>query len=352
VRRVLPALTLAAGALLASRANADELRLSWRAPIGCPTSAHVRDAAVRTAARDGLADRGEVLEADAVVKRDRLWRVSLVTRRGGTTSAERTLEASSCDALAEATAVILALALVPSPAPVEPTSAAASGDPAASESPAADAAPASATPLDTASESAEHAAPANAAAYAPGPIRENGVAASRDGAYARRLAVSASLVTNAGSLPSAAVGGGATLAYGFGRGRLEVGGSYFAVQSKTTAASAAGARFGLGAVAARACYALARGVMELAPCVGAEVLVVDARGFGASANYDTGAAWVAATGGALLRVPVTSHLAARADASIGVAVTQPRFVVDGDGAVYEPARVGARAGIGAELLFF
>ena len=76
-----------------------------------------------------------------------------------------------------------------------------------------------------------------------------------------------------------------------------------------------------------------------------------ARGFGAASNYDASAAWMAATGGVLLRLPVTSWLALRADADAIVPLSRPTFVVEGDGAVHRPASLGARGAIGAELLF-
>ena len=76
-----------------------------------------------------------------------------------------------------------------------------------------------------------------------------------------------------------------------------------------------------------------------------------AHGFGAASNYDASAAWVAAAGGALVRVPVRSWLSLRADADALVPVTRPRFVVEGDGAVHQPASIGLRAAIGAELHF-
>jgi hypothetical protein len=169
--------------------------------------------------------------------------------------------------------------------------------------------------------------------------------------FAHALAASASLHADGTTLPSAALGGRAALAWTPSRLRLEGGGAYFSEQSKTTGTSAAGAAFTLLVADARACWAVARSGVELSPCIGADVEVVQARGFGAAKNYDASAAWVSATGGALLRVPVTSWLALRADAGAVVPLSRPRFVVEGDGAVHRPAPLGVRGGIGAELLF-
>jgi hypothetical protein len=154
-------------------------------------------------------------------------------------------------------------------------------------------------------------------------------------------------------MPSVAPGLRATVAWTPSRARLEVGGAYFAGPSKTTDTSEAGARFAMLVVGVRGCWAVARGTVELFPCAGADLQVMSARGFGATTtNLEASAAWVEAAGGILVRVPVSSWLALRADLDGLVPLTRPRFVVLGDGAVHKPAPLGARAGIGAELLFF
>ncbi len=68
-------------------------------------------------------------------------------------------------------------------------------------------------------------------------------------------------------------------------------------------------------------------------------------------NYDAKGAWMSAAAGALVRLPIASWFALRADADAVVPLSRPRFVVEGDGAVHRPSALGVRAGIGAELLF-
>lgn len=307
----------------ARAASAGELELTWTAPPGCPTSSDLRDAILRSSNGESR----ERVEAVARVERTepQRWSVTVQTTRAGVASAERRLEATSCRALADATAVILALALIP--------------ERAAADEPAT---PAAAEPTPP--------APALAPVPEPAPIaspdRTNDRAPPR-----HTLAASASLATDASTLPSPAVGARGALAWTPGAARLELAGSYFSAQSQTTGVSSAGARFTSGVVGARASWTLLQSVIELSPRVGADVELLRASGFGAADNYDASAAWLSVAGGALVTVPVTHWLSLRADADGIVPLSRPRFVVDGEGAVHQPSTFGLRAAIGAELLF-
>jgi hypothetical protein len=95
-------------------AATDDIVLSWDAPAQCPVKA---DVIARVRAR--IAERPTArVEAEAVVEpsgpgRD-AWHLRLWIR-GDETVAEREIEAQSCDALAEATATILAVAATTPP---------------------------------------------------------------------------------------------------------------------------------------------------------------------------------------------------------------------------------------------
>src|SRR5580693_739877 len=96
----------AAFAAIALRAEADEPRvaLAWKAPPACPDEATVR-ANVATL----LAGSSATVDARAEVQRiGERWQVVVVMNGG-----ERRLEADSCRALADATALIVALAVDP-----------------------------------------------------------------------------------------------------------------------------------------------------------------------------------------------------------------------------------------------
>jgi hypothetical protein len=322
-RRASQLFVVLAVAAFARDAAAEDLRLSWRAPQGCPTEGHVREATLRSAPAGAAR---EPLDAEVTVARDERWTVTIRTRRAGL-AAERHLDATSCEALADATAVVLAMALVP---------------PLDAPAPATAPARAPADPDAPALAPARAPADGDASPGAPRPATD---------AYSHALAVGASAVTDGASLPAPALGGRAALAWTPGRARLELSGAYFSEQSQTTATSAAGATFTLLTAGARGCWAIVRGAVELSPCAAADAQVVKAHGYGASANYDASAAWLSAAGGALVRVPVAGWLALRGDVDAVVPLSRPRFVVEGDGAVHRPGALGVRAGIGAELLF-
>lgn len=351
--RAIPALLAVAATLVAREATAEDLRLSWHAPPGCPTERQVRDAALRTVPSEAPREH---LDAEVEVERGERWTVTIRTKRAGIAAAERRLDATSCEALADATAVILALALVPS----QPDESPPIGAPGSAQGPGEVAGPPS--PSTAAAAAADPgAAPVAASAPTPTPIAAAAPAGAAPDAvdraapsrepYAHALAAGASLATDGTTLPGPALGVRASVGWTPSRARLELAGAAYADQSKTTGISAAGATFTLLVAGARGCWAIVRDAVELSPCAGADVQIVKAHGYGASANYDASAAWLSATGGALVRVPVTRWLALRGDVDAVVPLSRPTFVVEGDGAVHRPKALGVRAGIGAELLF-
>lgn len=276
---------------------AEPLRLVWDAPAECPALASVRAAAIQDAVPGA-----RTLEAEAaVVQTERGWRVTLRTRRGEERG-ERTIEASSCEGVADATAVVLGLALVDLPPPSAPIA------PSASDAP--------------------------------------------DGATVRRsplLAVGLGLGAEPSLLPAAAFGASLSVAWTPGRWRLEADARRWTSASGTVSGSAAGARFTLTSLGARVCFAALPGAFSLGPCVGADAELASARGFGADANYDRSRAWPALTGGVLARLAVTRWLALRARPEAVVPLSRPSFVVANDGEVHRPPAIGIAATIGAEL---
>jgi hypothetical protein len=318
VRYGLASFVVVAASLAGSRADAaDLLRLSWEAPAGCPSGETVRSAAVRNAPPSAIP-----LEADAIVSHRDRWTVTLKTRRPEA-SGERVLEAASCSALADATAVILALALVP-PGEEEVRATAAKPEPQPVES---------APPVSEDRVPAVSRAPSNAK---PGPPA---------------LAIGGFAATDATSLPGVGLGGGGLLAWTPGALRIEALFSAFAGPSQTVDRSTAGARFSMTSLAAGACYTVVRSAIELAPCGGASMHWVSAEGFGATANYDASARWASIDPGLLARAPLTSWLALRARADGLVPLGRPSFEVENEGVVHKPPPFGIRAALGVELNF-
>lgn len=332
VRHALAAFGFVAASLVGSRADAAELlRLSWDAPNGCPSGESVRSAAVRNAPASAVP-----LEADAVVSHRDRWTVTLRTRRPEA-SGERVLEAASCTALADATAVILALALVP---PGEEAVV-----PATTTTAAADATPA---PAPAANVNAGPQAPPQVSQDRP---RSSPVRSLSKSSGPPALAIGGFFATDATTLPGVAIGGGGLLAWTPGALRIEAHGSAFAGQSRTVDQSTAGARFTMTSLGAGACYRVLDGAIELSPCAGGSMHWVSAEGFGATANYDASARWAAIDGGLLARAPLTSWLALRGRVDGLVPLGRPSFEVENEGVVHKPPPFGIRAALGVELNF-
>jgi hypothetical protein len=333
-----------AGVAIATPASAEEpLRLSWRAPAECPSADAVRGAALRNA----RGARGAPLEADAVVERGERWTVTLRTRRGASIG-ERRLDAASCAALADATAVILALALVPpgeavadpmpSPAAAPPAPPDANAEPSAARPPVETPAP----------------APASARAGAARPTEDRSREADRTARAADArpsLAIGAWGASDALTLPAVAVGGGGSIAWTPRRFRLEAGAAAWTAQSGTVADSPAGARFAMTTASASACLSVIGGAIDVAPCAGTSATFVSARGFGATNNYEASARWMSADGGILARLPLASWISVRARVDALVPLARPTFAVEGEGTVHRPPPLGVRAALGAEITF-
>lgn len=289
-----------------------------------------------------------VLRADAKVERvGDAWEVVVRTARGDARG-ERRIEARSCAELAEATALVLALALQGS-SREEATATATT----AAEAPAATtAAPAAASPAEAPPPPPPP--PASSTVEAPRdperPVAARAkTAEGADGLV--RFAVSASGALATSTLPSAAAGGVAEVAWTPGRWRLGVVGGLFAAQSGAVASGTSGARFQLRSLGARACMAVLETPLELGPCAGVALTDVRARGTGMAEPYETGASWASAEGGLRAGLPLGRMAALVASADLVVPLARPTFVVDGNDLVHRPSAMGTRLALGAELHF-
>jgi hypothetical protein len=344
--RFAPHVVAALASLAARDASArDSLRLDWAAPAGCPTAEAVHAAALRGAGsepRGPLEPVEPVLEASAQVTSVQVagvtrWTVQLRTRQGEVTG-ERTVEATTCAGVAEAAAVVLAIALL-SPA-------------AAAETPAATRAPV---------RDLERGPPSRASRAGPALLRSQPPfippqdAASGATPAAHQVAFGMSAIGDAATLPSPAVGASFTLAWQPGRARIELEARTWAPQTHTLEAFAAGARFSMTSLGARGCWAVWRsalGRVEFGACAGVDLQRVAAPGRGVDSSYDASAAWAALTPGGLGRLVLTPWLALRARLEGSVPLSRPRFVIEGAGDLHRPAALSAGAAFGMELSFF
>jgi len=327
-------ITAAMAIALPARAAGEPLRLTWNAPAGCPSGGSVTSAALRDV--DAGAVQG-TLEAEARVSRgakgEPKWKVLLQTHRGEEAAGERTIEAATCAAVAEATAVVLSLALVEPPA----------GLPLVVKDPQVGELPPKPPP-------APPPPPPEPTEASPARAKEKPTARHAEGDHA--MAMGLLVAGEASTLPAPAVGGALSLAWTPGRVRVEFQGRRWSDQSRTLSESPAGARFSMISLGGRGCWALVRaGRFDLSPCVGADLYRVSAPGYGAGANYSASADWGALAAAGLARFTLTPWLGVRAQVEALAPLARPTFVVEGEGTLHRPARIGAVAALGVEVLF-
>jgi hypothetical protein len=356
----------AASVALAAAAQTEQPRatlitLHWTAPVGCPDELSVRDDVQRLLSGSQASGTAR---ADVTHTGDS-WRV-VVSMNGG----ERRLEAASCRALADATALIVAMAVDPARVVANRASQSASvtdagsvdsgaamvavapsGTPDAPDAPDAAAATSTATPPNSTptpipTRAATETPPPPAAVLPSPPRRET------------RFAASAALASDVGSLPTAALGASAAFAWTPAPFRIELSGAYFFPSSTPTTTftlgpSSAYARFTLLAAALRACWSFHAASFEGGPCLEGEVTSLRGTGIGQGQGFDptSGSSGWFAPGGELFgawRFVRNVGVIARADALIPT--IRPKFQVEG-ATLRQPGIVTARLSLGVELRF-
>jgi hypothetical protein len=308
---------VAGGVAAPAEAAASPVTLDWVAPDACPSGAAVSSAIDRSL---GGGPAPAAVHARVVVSQE-----------GGTFHAEielgdpghgntRSIDAESCAALADAVALVVALAAdsVAAPPPREtPRPDAASSSPPAA-SPAAD----------------------SHALTAPAP---------RDNWFA-----GASFLLDTAILPGTAAGANVALGYGPSRTTVEIDGAFLAPQDATLVdRPSQGARMWLAHAGARACYAAIAGQFELGPCAGAGVVWIVAHGFGGPPDQPSDATGTTAVGalGARAGLRAGRHLTLRLTADAVLPLSRPRFAIDGGGDVFRVPAASLRASLGAEVSF-
>jgi len=365
---VLPA--VASVALPTALAQTGSFSLSWQAPAECPDEARVRRA-VEQLLGEGPPPPANV-SARAVVEHTASghWNVRLTTVRDGMTG-ERVVESESCQSLADATALILALTIDPSrvaarapgAASAPASSTVASAAPSAS---AAAPAPASASALPTAPPTASP-TPATTSVPAPPSAPPPEAAPTRPGASGPTLvALFAQVGGDLGTLPRAAyaVGGGAALT--FGSFRVEGYGTYLPQQAAHPVAFPnLGTNIHLLAGGLRGCFLPLHGSVEAGGCVGLELGDLRGQGFGPSLpnQYylftpgNGGGLWVATTLSGRVSWRIARSFALDLDVGLVVPLERDTFQFDNPDnpnaplPLHQAGPVEGRAAIGPEVRF-
>ena len=376
---------LLAGELALAASTAPPVDLVWVAPRQCPDhDAVIRD--ISTILGNPSAGRvGKPFSVRAEVWRgeDTRWHVTLASQ--GTRADPRSLAADSCEAVADAAVLIVALLVDPSRAqaqgaapptantvapptrPADAVSPPASGTPAvrATTPPSADV-PSPATTLSSPNLPSGAQAPVVAAGLAsPGASGDGGplaVPAPADRSIGSQPAtghwtVGVSGGGSVGALPSAQPDAELTIGWTNERFRLEVAGRSDLSHQHVPLASRTdeGADFRLLSGLARGCYSLVSSRLSLGGCAAFEVDWLRASGFGAVTTVSGDAAIPALGASALATYAMGDRIGIRVLLEGVAPLSRPSFVIVAPGAVAvvdRPGAIWARAMLGAEVHFF
>lgn len=331
LRTLLLPVAVAAMTLVSPRAWADgpasTLDLVWSAPALCPD-------------RQGVEREVEALLGPAIAPRERLsataivtpigsaWRVVLTTDVHGVPG-RRTVEAPSCEALAHATALVLAITIDPHATAQPPPGGAVAND-------------AGALAL------AEDAAPPTVATVTQGRVEAG---STEPPARSSRLSLGAGAVAAVGALPGVAFAPEIAAGWSSAAWRVDLAISFFPAVSARVDATRGG-DLGLLSIALRGCrlWVLGGGPLELGPCASFQGGAMFAQAVGVRTPGEETVPWLAVRAGArgALRLgPSAIWLVLSVDGE--VPITRYRFEVDAVGIVHHPSPVGGRAAFGAEV---
>jgi hypothetical protein len=309
------ALATLGNARLVQADQAGTLTLSWQAPAGCPSRGQVSGEIARLLGGEIRVPKGGDIKAVAVVARGQTWSLAIETELAGRPG-QRSIEAASCQDLADATALIIALMIDPNAVAAHTTQPR----------------PAPAPPL---------------AQSDPAPQK------------ARRVSylVGIHAAGSYGTLPSvdAGLGGGVGLAGR--RWRVELRGTYgLRRDQRVTAPSPAPpdsyGRFNFAAAALAGCLNLGRENLAVGPCADAELGMLSAKGFGVSEGFPAQTLWLALGAGAYAAIPLGPHLSLPLHLDVVAPLLRPEFVFRNvPTRVFRAPVVGGRISAGIELHF-
>ncbi|MCK6592040.1 MAG: hypothetical protein L6Q76_31190 [Polyangiaceae bacterium] len=360
---VLLASALARGAE-AAPSSVERLRLTWSAIEGCPSEKELLAEVAKLLGEKARA-LAEPIPVKAAVSRDAngSFTMRLETPGEGGTLA-RELRGSTCKAVTDAAALILALMIDPDAATTDPE------EPIEAKMPAGEedrekipAEPEPASPPQPETPPTLTSAPPSRRASTQAPPLPSSPRANETRAFPRTdrtppidFRVNAWAGADIGSLPGVAPGFGALGSVALGIPRLSLG---FAVWPKKAgtldALPSAGSDVEILAGEFGACAALLRKPIEIAPCAAVEIGRIAAEGFGVP-NARTGASvWGALKGGSTIvwrpfeTQPSWSRIGLTTRIELVIPLVRPRFVIEGTGPVHTPAAVAGRGALGIEI---
>jgi hypothetical protein len=289
----------------AATAETPRVEVQWTAPEGCPSAADVTNSVTRLTG--GAAPREDVVVRAVVTTHPSGFRV-VVAPDG---AADRVIDAATCSELADATAIVVALMIAPTPIakPAESTSIAPPLPP-------------SITP------------PRSHVDEGPTPF-----------------AIAIDARGDIGSLPHLAEGFAASLAWTPDRYRFEITGTYWPTQTAyAESTSGPGGKFDLITVTLRACDALF-GRRVISACAEFDVGSLRGNGFATQTASSERGLWMAPGGGILAAFPLGRALALRVGVDAFVPIFREDFYLANVGSVHRAAAVVGRGSLGFEFRF-
>jgi hypothetical protein len=316
---------------------AERLALTWSAPAGCPSAENVQARVSGLLGGDASAARvADVRAAGQVERVDGGFRLLLSMGIAGAPSS-RVIEARTCDELAGAAAI--AIALLARSTLSGPSATSGEGPPASS-------------PSTSAQESAQTPSPAPTTPAPPVKAKPTPPAATPGDGLHAVLDVPVGLA-GWGSLPSAAVGVGAGLGVRWNALRLVAHGELWVPQKHEVSGFAT--HFALQSARVEACLVQSLGGVQLGPCLGSAVQRLKGDGLGSSvfSPSSRSALWFSGLAGVFVSLPTPGFATLRwfGEASVLVSPLRPRFVIDQLGPVHQPALAAPRVNLGCEWIF-
>jgi hypothetical protein len=165
------------------------------------------------------------------------------------------------------------------------------------------------------------------------------------------LALSAHAGAISGTLPRLAAGVGASVAVEVSSLRFAIHGSSFARQTATFDQSALGASFQLFTLGAHSCRIWRIKAFDLAPCVGAEVFITRARGFGGTISREPTASWWGPALGVFARWPSTEFFSLYLAADGVVPLDRRPFIFSDVGELHRPSVLAVHVLVAGEVRF-
>lgn len=316
--------------------------LDWEAPADCPDRAHVLGEIERLLGHPPETSVAQPLAAHASVTSTERgsWQLQLetITRDGSET---RTMDGPTCLEVADATALILAMAI----------------DPEAIRLPSASSSPMDASLAPSSARAMPSAAPAPLeASPAPDPSRHAAPITTMTAPPRARpwhVTVRTSVGTDIGTFAQAGAATHFALGMLFFRWRVEGSVTYWFPQFTPLALSSMeGGTLSMYEAGLRGCFSLARAtIADLEACVRVDFGSMVGTGQGVPFPTTGSALWAGAMAGAGAGLNPVAWLSIRAYLDGGATLLAPTFVVSGLGQVHQPSPGFVRGQLGVEVHF-